>query len=186
MSTNQISQPDLPQPARIVVVGTSGSGKTTLARQIGAALDIPHVELDALHWGPNWTETPADELRASLIAATPGPEWVVDGNYSKARPALWPRANTIVWLDYSLPVLVWRILKRTLGRVFLRTELWNGNRESFRQSFFTRNSIIYWVFATYKRRRKEYPELFARPENAHLTIIRHATPRETRRWLNKL
>jgi adenylate kinase family enzyme len=41
---------------RIHVVGTSGSGKTTLARQIAERLDIPHVELDALHWEPHWTK----------------------------------------------------------------------------------------------------------------------------------
>ena len=40
---------------RIVVVGTSGVGKTTLAKDIAAALAIPHVELDALHWDPGWT-----------------------------------------------------------------------------------------------------------------------------------
>lgn len=48
---------------RISVVGTSGSGKTTLARQISQRLSIPHVELDALHWEPNWTEAPLDIFR---------------------------------------------------------------------------------------------------------------------------
>jgi ABC-type dipeptide/oligopeptide/nickel transport system ATPase component len=40
---------------RIAVVGTTGSGKTALARRISQWLDIPHVELDALYWGPHWT-----------------------------------------------------------------------------------------------------------------------------------
>ncbi len=175
--------PNSQSPLRLVVVGTSGSGKTTLAAQVGEILDIPHIEIDALHWGPNWTETPEAELQAKLLAATSGPAWVVDGNYSKARPVLWPRATTIVWLDYGLPVLLWRILRRTFGRVFLRQELWNGNREGFRQAFLSRNSIIYWVLTTYKRRRVEYPILFAQPENAHLTVIRHRTPGETRAWM---
>ncbi len=178
--------PNPQSPIRMVIVGTSGSGKTTLAAQVAAKLAIPHVEIDALHWGPNWTETPKDELQAKLFAATAGPSWVVDGNYSKTRPVLWPRANTIVWLDYTLPVLLRRILRRTVGRVFLRQELWSGNREGFRQAFFSRDSIIYWVLTTYKRRRVEYPILFAQPENAHLTLIRHRTPGETRAWVKEL
>ena len=182
----QFPTPNPQSPLRLVVVGTSGSGKTTLAAQIAAILAIPHVEIDALHWGPNWTETPKDELQAKILAAIAGPAWVVDGNYSKVRPVLWPRATTIVWLDYSLPVLIWRILRRTLGRVFLRQELWSGNRERFFQAFFSRDSIIYWVLTTYKRRRVEYPELFAQPDNAHLTVIRHRSPGETKAWLDEL
>ena len=38
---------------RISIVGTSGSGKTTLARQVAQQLQIPHIELDELHWEPN-------------------------------------------------------------------------------------------------------------------------------------
>ena len=43
---------------RIAIVGTSGSGKTTLARQLSSLLELPHVELDALHWDRGWTPTP--------------------------------------------------------------------------------------------------------------------------------
>ena len=47
---------------RIVVVGTTGSGKTTLARSISERLAVPHVELDALFWGPNWTPVPVEDF----------------------------------------------------------------------------------------------------------------------------
>ena len=50
-------------PRRIAVVGTSGSGKTTLAHRLAQQLGIPHVELDALHWDPNWTPAPPDTFR---------------------------------------------------------------------------------------------------------------------------
>lgn len=54
---------------RISIVGTSGSGKTTLARQISQLLDIPHVELDALHWEPNWVEVSDEVLRSQVTIA---------------------------------------------------------------------------------------------------------------------
>ena len=93
-----------PGPRRIAVVGTSGSGKTTLAHRLAERLGIPHVELDALHWGPNWTPVAADLFRERVAQALSGEAWVVDGNYSRVRDIIWTRADTLVWLDYSWPV----------------------------------------------------------------------------------
>jgi adenylate kinase family enzyme len=49
---------------RIVVVGTTGSGKTTMAGQLAGRLGYPHVEQDALNWGPDWTMRPNEEFLA--------------------------------------------------------------------------------------------------------------------------
>lgn len=74
---------------RISVVGTTGSGKTTLACQIAGRLKIPHIELDALHWGPDWTQAPLQLFRARVTDAVKGGAWVVDGNYGKVRDIVW-------------------------------------------------------------------------------------------------
>ena len=170
---------------RYVIVGSSGSGKTTLARQIAERLAIPHIELDALHWGPNWAGATPEVMRERVAAATSGPAWALDGNYSKSRDVAWSRATHLIWLDYSFPLVFWRVLSRTLRRAILREELWNGNRESLRMMF-SRESILVWVLTTYRRRRREYPELLARPEYSHLTVLRFRTPGETERWLGGL
>ena len=50
---------------RVVVVGTSGAGKTVMAKRIASALDLRFIELDRLHWEPNWealTVTNPDEF----------------------------------------------------------------------------------------------------------------------------
>ena len=86
-------------PARIVVVGISGSGKSSLATALARMLDCPHVELDALHWGPQWSERSAEEFRALAEAAVSGSRWVVDGNYQAVRDIVWPRAQLVVWLN---------------------------------------------------------------------------------------
>lgn len=167
---------------RYVVVGTSGSGKTTLARQIAERLAIPHIELDALHWDPNWTSVGAEVMGARVSEAIQSDGWALDGNYSKVRHLIWQRATHLIWLDYSFPLVFWRIFSRTLWRAITRQELWNGNRESLRLMF-SRESILLWVITTYGRRRREYPELLARPEYSHLTVFRFRTPKETERWL---
>lgn len=168
---------------RIAVVGSTGSGKTTLARQLARQLSLAHVELDALHWDPNWTQAPTPVFRARTAAALAGSAWAVDGNYSKVRDIVWARAGIVIWLDYALPLILWRLSRRTLWRLLTRVELWNGNREHFREVFFSRDSIILWALTTYRRRRREYPTLFARPEYAHLAVVQLRAPRSTRRLL---
>lgn len=168
---------------RINVVGTSGAGKTTFAAELAETLGIPHVEIDALFWGPNWTEAPRDVLRDRLAVALAGPRWVVDGNYGSVRQLVWSRIDTVVWLDYSFPTVIGRILRRTARRVIGREEMWAGNRESLRLAF-SRDSIVVWSLTTFRRRRREYPRLLAgRPD---LDVVRLRTPRAARRWLNSL
>src|SRR6266540_2542235 len=161
---------------RIAVVGTSGAGKTTTARMIAGRLDLPHVELDALHWDANWTMAPLPVFRERVARALAGDAWVADGNYSKTRDLIWPRAQLIVWLDYRLPVIFWRLFRRSLRRSLSREELWNGNRERLRDQFFSRDSLFLWVLQSYRRHRAEYPALLGRPEHAHLKLVRLRSP----------
>lgn len=56
---------------RILVVGTSGAGKSRLAGQLAAALGVPHVELDALYWGPDWTPRPRADSRPACARPPP-------------------------------------------------------------------------------------------------------------------
>lgn len=169
---------------RIVVVGTSGSGKTTLAQQLAAWLSYPHIELDSLHWGPNWTEAP--DFVQKVAQAVERPYWVLDGNYSRVRQIIWSQADTIVWLDYSIWVCYWRMVRRAFQRVFLRQELWNGNRESFRGQFLSKESLFVWIYHTHGRRRQKYNKLKQENPYPHLTWIHHQSPRMTKQWLKQI
>jgi adenylate kinase family enzyme len=177
---------DQPWPHRVAVVGTSGSGKTTLAQRLARRLGVPHIELDALNWGPNWTPAPPEEFRAAASQALAGDAWITDGNYHTVRELVWSRADTVVWLDYPLAVVMARVTWRTIKRSVTRQELWSGNRERFREAFFGSESIIWWAFSTYGRRRKEYPVLFHQPEHAHLRVVRLQSPRAARLWIETL
>ena len=171
---------------RIAVVGTTCCGKTTLARRLSRVLGTAHVELDALHWESNWVPAETVVFRQRVSQALSGDRWVADGNYSAARDIVWRRATILIWLDYPLVVMMGRLFRRTLRRVIAREELWNGNRASFRGAFLSRDSLFMWALRTYRRRRREYPALFTRPEYSHLVVAHLRSPAATREWLSRV
>ena len=171
---------------RIVILGTTGAGKTTLAQRLSRTLGVPTVELDAIRHGPNWTETPDDEFRRRVADALRGDAWIVDGNYSIARDIIWHRATTIVWLDYSFPLVFWRLFRRTMTRGIMRKKLWNDNTEDLWRHFLTRDSLFLWAFQTHWKRRKSLAPVLALPEYAHIEVLRFKSAKETEKWLKRL
>ena len=168
---------------RIVVVGCTGSGKTTLARSLAGLLGVPHVELDALNWEPNWTAAQTDVFRQRVRDALTGDAWVVEGNYRVVRDLVWPRAELLVWLDPPYRVAAWRLLRRTLRRVFRRETLWNGNREVFVTQFLSGDSLFIYQVRAFGRVRKEIPEAIGQPEHAHLNVVSLRSAGAVREWL---
>jgi hypothetical protein len=77
------------------------------------------------------------------------------GNYGAVRGEVWPRATAVVWLNVSLPVALWRVVRRTATRLARREVLWHGNRESLLRALFTRESIVWWVLTTHHLPRKQ-------------------------------
>lgn len=170
---------------RVAIVGTSCSGKSTLARELSRRLGTPHVELDALFWGPEWTARSAEQFRASVDLATAGPAWIVDGNYSATRTLVLQRATSVIWLNYPMSTLMRRAVSRTFRRLVTRERIFNGNREpllGFLHSYW----IPWWVLQSYRRLRREYAALLASPECGHLQVIEIRSTRGTERLLTGL
>ncbi len=162
---------------RVVVVGTSCSGKTTFSRALSQRLDVPHIELDALYWGPKWTARPRDEFRASVSQETAATVWVCDGNYSKVRDLVWERADILIWLNYSFSTVFYRAVSRTVARLVTRKRVFSGNQESL-WLMFDPDWIPLWVLRTFRRRRREYPALLQQPQFEHLEVMEFKKPSE--------
>ena len=169
---------------RVNVKGTSGSGKSTFARELARRLDLPYVELDAIHWGaPNWIEPSAEDFRARVRETMDGlPEgWVIDGNYEgKLDDLVLGEADTIVWLDLPFAVKMRRLWRRTVERIGGRTELWGGNRETWRGAFWGRDSLFWWMVKTHLRHKRQWPGRFAGDPR----LVRLRSVEEARRWLD--
>jgi len=142
---------------RIAVFGTTGSGKSTLAEKVAARTGLRVIELDALFWGPGWQPTPTPVFRERVERATRGDNWIVAGNYGQVRDLVWRPADTLVWLDLPLPLVMARLLRRTVRRIATAEDLWGtGNRESFVGSFLSSESILLWALQTHRSNRDEF------------------------------
>jgi adenylate kinase family enzyme len=161
------------------VIGPTGSGKTTFARVLAEKRGVQHVELDALFWKPGWVMSSAEELRAKVERALAAGAWVVDGNYSgKLGTYVIDQADEIVWLDLPLRTTWWRLLRRTVRRLFTRELICGSNRENFRQAFLSRDSILLYSLQTYRRTRASRTEWIA-----GYPVVRLRTPREVEQYL---
>ncbi len=170
---------------RISIVGGSGSGKSTLAERLGERLDAPVVELDALFHQANWEPTPTPEFRAKVAAALEAQRWVVAGNYSTVMDIVHGRADTIVWLDLPRWLVTMRVTRRSWLRVIRREELWNGNREHWR-NLFSRDpevNMIVWAWTHHDAHRTRYEGFASGAFWAHADVHRLRTRGDVRQFL---
>ena len=173
---------------KINIVGTSGSGKSTLARRLAQMLSVPCIEMDTLYWQPHWQGTPDEAFFAKLAAAIDRPDWVLDGNYNRSRPVKWRDVDMVIWVDYGF----WRTLRQAVCRAVSRArsqqELWpgTGNRESFRRSFLSRESILWWTITTWKKNRLRYQMDMADPSWQHIRFIRLRNQQQTEALVRQL
>lgn len=142
---------------KIVVIGTTGSGKSTLAGRLSKRTGLRVIELDRLYWGRDWQPAPLELFRHRVEREIKDDNWIVVGNYAQVRDLVWRPADTLIWLDLPLGLVMSRLVRRTLRRAVTKEELWGtGNRESFGNAFFSRQSILLWALRTHRRNRERF------------------------------
>ena len=142
---------------RVTVFGTTGSGKSWLAERLAGQAGLRVIELDALYWGRNWQPAPLELFRHRVERETVGDGWIVVGNYAQVRDLVWRPADTLIWLDLPLPLVMSRLVRRTVKRVATGEDLWGtGNRETIASSFFSRDSILLWALKTHRLNRERF------------------------------
>jgi hypothetical protein len=174
--------------ARVNVVGASGSGKSTFSKRLASLLEQPSIEMDALFWNPNWSESPDELFFARLRSALAHPRWVLDGNYDRTLPIKWQNVTAVIWLDYSLPRTLLQGIERALFRAWTQVELWpgTGNRESFRGSFFSKKSVLLWALRSHGKLRTRYAERMTDPAYAEIAFFRLRSPAEAQAFFRRV
>lgn len=141
---------DLQHPLgkKINIVG--GGGKTTLAKALSSRYGYQNIELDALHFLPNWVERSAEDFQhqVDLSIRSAGDSWVVDGNYFEKLECLSSKADMFIWIDLPWRVMFRRTFVRSLKRMIDRTKICGDNYESWTK-FFSTDSLWWWYITNY-------------------------------------
>lgn len=166
---------------KILVAGQGG--KSTLARAVASDLGLPYIELDDIKHMAGWVEREREDFREQVqkvIDDNPG-GWIIDGNYSTDLEGMVAKAaETVIFVNMPWSVMVWRTFWRSLDRIWNKRVLWNGNVETWRDVFFSRDSFMLYLVMNRKRfqgRRSE--RLHEWSSNAHLIEL------DGRRALNR-
>lgn len=173
---------------RVYIFGSSGSGKTTLAKTLSEKFQLNRIELDSLFHQQNWQPLDESEFRTQVALQIQNEKWVFDGNYSVVRDLILNACDTIICLDYSRRFVMWRLFKRTISRIWNKTELWNGNREKFWFMFSPNKekNLLLWAWTTHKRRSVQISQMMQDQTLSATTRLRFRTAKETETWLNSL
>ena len=131
---------------------------------------------------------------SDAVAATPQAlakaesGWVLDGNYSRTKTIKWESVDWVVWVDYGFCRTLFQAVRRAATRAWQGTELWpgTGNRESFRRSFFSRDSIVLWTIKTYRKNRAGYLADMNDARYRHIRFIQLRSPAQTARFIRAL
>jgi adenylate kinase family enzyme len=175
---------------RVVVVGSSGSGKTTMASKISKALGAPLLEMDAVMHADGWNSASDEAFRRTLGEFATGDSWVIDGNYTGhgVAEAVWPRADTFVWLDPPKGVVMGRVIRRTLRRMVTREKLWNGLTEPL-SNLYKRDpyeNIIVWTWTRFEGTRETFARASGDGSWAHAAVYRLRSKGDVARFLDSL
>jgi len=149
---------------------------------------VPHVELDSLYFGPDFSRAPLSLLRDRTSAAIAGDRWVTDGNKRAVRDLVWPWADTIIWLDYPVYVSLWRLAKRARTRTSALSAqaARTGRRTELPKQMLAAAKGVLTALRSHRGQRREYPRMFAQPANQHLAVARLRSPRATRQWMARV
>lgn len=121
---------------KIVVVGVSAVGKSTFARLLSDKLQVPLTHIDAIMWQPGWNYVGDETTVEKLLDISSGASWIIEGYIAKgARPSVFERADTILYLDYPPVIATKRYIQRWFKhRKRARPEL-EGSPDTFSFKF---------------------------------------------------
>jgi adenylate kinase family enzyme len=121
---------------KVMILGCCGAGKSTFARQLHQKTGLPLVHLDREYWQPNWVETEPEIWVDKVQELTKEEAWIMDGNYGGTMDIRLQAADTIIYLDRSRWLCLYRVLKRIIfnyGRP--RPDINEGCKERFDWEF---------------------------------------------------
>jgi adenylate kinase family enzyme len=164
----------------MMLIGSGGAGKSTLARQLGKKLYIEVIHLDTIMWKPGWRFMEREEQIKIQQALVQKESWIIDGNYGGTMDIRFEKADTIIFLDYSRYLCLYRALKRMIQyKNMTRPDMIEGNDERLDFTF------LKWIWNYPKQKRPQIMERLNEFSKEKQVVIL-STPKEAERFLEKI
>ncbi|MEV7275206.1 adenylate kinase [Streptomyces bacillaris] len=175
---------DRGQMRRVALFGAPATGKSTLARWLSAELGEPHTDLDDILFTPQGP-LPLGEFRRQAAAVTVTGGWIVEGNFSKLADVVWHRADLLVWLDFPLPLILYRITRRSLRQLAGCEDSPQARRLTWNSAFFARRSLLRTAIRKRRANRPRYVRQVAETAALGVDVVRLRNPRDVRNWMRR-
>jgi adenylate kinase family enzyme len=147
-----------------MIVGCSGAEKSTLAGRLAKHTKLPVTHLDQIFWTSGWVNRPRGETRRLISQVIQGDRWIFEGNHSSSFDLRIARADTVIFLDFPVPLCLFRIAKRVMthfGRV--RPDMAEGCPEGIDWEF------LRWIIGYRSNLRPEILEMLDKAP-PHVTV----------------
>ena len=153
---------------------------TIQAVELGQVLGLPVIHLDRLNWLPGWVQPDKEQWRNKVADLVTGRKWIMDGNYGGSLDIRIPAADTIVFMDYSPLVCLWRvIMRRVRYRDGGRPDMAEGCPEKLDPEF------LKWVWNFRRDRRPGIlTKIASRGPDTDVVVLR--SPREATAFLSQV
>ncbi len=165
---------------RVMIIGQPGSGKSTLARLLGEKTGLPVYHIDQIHWMSGWNERPKPEKIAMAMEVQNRDTWIFEGGLGATKEHRLSRCDTLINLDFPLPLRAWRVAKRTLhhyGKT--RPDLPDGCPEQVSLEFWK------WIWDTREKNRLAGLRWMAKAE-PDVAVHHLRSPSDVSRFLDSL
>ena len=165
---------------KILVIGSSGSGKSYFSKRLGEQLRIDVIHLDRQYWKPNWTKPSKEEWKAKVAEMLKRDEWIIDGNFGGTMEMRVAAADTIIFIDLSRVLCLWRVIKRRIAyRKTTRPDMAEKCDEKVDLDF------LKWVWRYPRSSKPKIEELLQR-NSKEKHVIRLRSRSEVKRFLRRL
>lgn len=163
-----------------MIIGSGGAGKSTLARELGKKLNTEVLHLDNLLWEPNWKQVPRDRQKIIQENIVKNDQWIIDGNYGATMDIRLQSADTIIFIDISRVICIYRAIKRMFQyRNKVRPDMVEGNHERFDLNFYK------WIWHYPKDKKPEIIDKLNEMRNEKKIIILKS-PKEVQRFIDNI
>jgi adenylate kinase family enzyme len=101
---------------QVCVIGNSGSGKSVFSKKLANISKLPLIHLDKYYWTDTCTRPHESDWQQEVSEIVKADSWIIDGHHETTLVERFEKADTIIFLDYSVWLSLYRALKRHITK----------------------------------------------------------------------